>query len=450
MTIHSIDGKPLSNRIARIGQLSAMNPKMVFNNLGHHINETTLTECFKRLDGKKALGIDRVTKEEYGKSLEENLKKLVVRIRRGTYRPRAARITKIPKLDGETRPLAISCTEDKLVQKCVANVLEQIYEPLFLKCSFGYRPGLSSHDALRALCSASHKYWDGAVVEIDLRRYFNTIPHREMLEILGKKIRDKRFLELIEVLLKAPSFENGKVVANELGSPQGSILSPLLANIYLHEVVDEWFAAITKSHFCGRAEVIRFADDMVFLFDNSLHADKFFKALPKRLAKYGLELHAEKSQLLLSGFKAAKRANLKGERLGTYKFLGFTCYWGLTRNRKLWSFKLKTQGERLRKALQRIKGYLREGLSTSDLKLFLKGFVSRVKGWVNYHAVSNNQPSVESFLFVCRRHLLRWFRRRGSGRGRLTESAVNALLKTFGFPYNFKTFSTIPRPKIMS
>lgn len=391
----------------------------------------------------KALGVDRVSKEDYGKQLKSNLENLVARIRKGTYKPQVARIVEIPKDDGSTRPLAISCTEDKLVQMRLSEILGAIYEPIFLPCSFGFRPGKSAHDALRKLTNETFKAINGAVVEIDLRRYFNSIPHGELLNFIRAKISDRKLLNLIETCLRAPTVQHGVTFDNELGSPQGSILSPVVSNIFLHHVVDEWFRAITNSHFCGQAEMIRYADDLVFIFRYQKHAERFFDVLPKRLGKYGLSIHWKKSQLLPSGTRPAEMALKQGKRLGTYRFLGFTCYWGPERNGRFWRLKYKSRSDRRAKSLRNLKEYLRSKTNPSDIEEFLKGFIRRVKGWVNYHAISDNGRHVNGYLHACRKMLIWWFRRR-SGRYRVSESTVDEVLRRIGFTKNFKTTSMFP------
>ncbi|WP_268904658.1 reverse transcriptase domain-containing protein, partial [Candidatus Regiella insecticola] len=204
MTVLSNDGTTWLTKLERIGERSACDKQLMFNNLGHLLNNNMLSGQFHRLDGSKAVGIDRVTKAAYGENLDENVMNLVKRIRRGTYHPKPARITEIPKEDGSKRPLAISCVEDKLVQLAVSDILSRIYEPLFLPCSYGFRPGLNCHDALKALQQQTFRNWSGAIVEIDIRKYFNTIPHPELMELLRRKIAVRRFLRLIEVLITAP------------------------------------------------------------------------------------------------------------------------------------------------------------------------------------------------------------------------------------------------------
>ena len=416
MSIHSNDGATWSTKLERIGELSAQKKDLVFNNLGHIICIDWLRELYRTLDGTKATGMDGITKEKYGKNLEENLEDLIKRIRRGQYEPKPSRIVEIAKEDGSTRPLAISCFEDKLVQLAVSAILGKIYEPLFLPCSFGFRPNLGSHDALKALIPATFEARDGAIVEIDIQKYFNTIPHGPLFEFLEKKISDSRFLRLIKTLVRAPTLQDGVVVKSEKGSPQGSILSPVLSNIFLHHVVDEWFDELSRTHFKSKVCEIRYADDIVFVFHDDIEAEKFYRVLPKRLQKYGIELNEEKSQILPSGSRAAARVHARGERMPVYGFLGFTCYWALSRKKTFWRLKVKGRGDRMRAKLKGLSKFLRENLNAPDTPRILKRVVSGVRGWVNYHAVSDNHRRVSGFIYQAKRFLFRWFNRRGGNR----------------------------------
>jgi RNA-directed DNA polymerase len=331
MAVHR-DGEQQTTKLERIGKLATTKKDTVFNNLLHVVDLKLLHASYQQLDGNKAIGIDGVTKAAYGVNLKDNLQDLLKRIRKGAYKPRASKIVEIPKEDGSTRPLAISCIEEKLVQQAVTSILTQVFEPLFLPCSYGYRKGVNAHEALRALMKYSNQNSNGATVEIDLRKYFNSIPHSVLNQMLQKKISDKRFLKLVEKLIQAPMMEGGKAVLNKRGCPQGSIASPILSNIYLHYVIDDWFSSISRTHMKGRAEMVRFADDMVFTFQYQADAKRFYEVLPKRLSKFGLEMHEGKSSLIRSGNIAAKEAHERGERLPTYQFLGFNCDWGQSRN----------------------------------------------------------------------------------------------------------------------
>ncbi|MEW9891300.1 MAG: group II intron reverse transcriptase/maturase [Candidatus Symbiodolus clandestinus] len=438
MTVLSNDGISWLTKLERIGEKSACNKQQVFNNLGHLLNSNMLKGQFQRLDGNKAVGIDRVTKAAYGEHLDENINKLIMRIRRGTYRPKAARITEIPKEDGSKRPLAISCIEDKLLQLAVSDILSKVYEPLFMPCSYGFRPGLNCHAALKALQQQTFRNWNGAVVEIDIRKYFNMIPHNEIMGLLRKKISDRRFLRLIEVLITAPVIAGKQMSSNERGCPQGSILSPVLANIYLHYVIDEWFDEISNSVIHGRAEMVRYADDMVFPFEYPSEAKRFFKVLPKRLNKYGLELHSDKSQLIPAGHVAAMRATQSGSRLPTFNFLGFTGYWGKTR-KGYWRLKFTSRKDRFAVKLKGLRDFLWKNLSTNKRQT-LKTVIRVVRGWINYHGISDNQRRVRQFIHQSRRIIHRWFNRKG-GRHPLTWEKLELILKMLGYPAHWKTHS---------
>lgn len=425
-------------KLDRIGELAASQKGVVFNNIGHVVDLDLLTECYQQLDGKKAVGIDGVTKEAYGKSLEVNLQRLLADIRKGAYKPQPSRIVEIPKEDGSTRPLAISCLEDKIVQLAVSKILTGIYEPLFLPCSYGYRKGMNAHEALRALMACNNKYQNGRVVEIDLRKYFNTIPHRVLMGILQEKISDKRFLNLVETLLRSPIMEDGKAKLNEVGCPQGSVTSPILANIYLHACIDDWFYKISETHMQGRTELVRYVDDMVFIFENQKDAERFYQVLPKRLARFGLELHEGKSSIIPSGRKAAELAKKRGEQLPSYKFLGFICYWGRSR-RGVWRLKYKSRGDRLAAKLKGLRSHLKDCLH-EDTHSVTKRVIRIIKGWINYHAISDNSHRVNTFIYRCR-NILYWWRNRKGGQRRLTWERFDRLLKKFNYPVSFKTTS---------
>jgi RNA-directed DNA polymerase len=439
MTVHSNDRPSWLTKLERIGELSAQNRDMVFNNIGHLVNVDMLKEQYQRLDGKKAVGIDKVTKSGYGEQLDRNINELIMRIRRGTYKPKPARITEIPKEDGSTRPLAISCFEDKLVQLAVSALLTKIYEPLFLPCSYGFRPGQSCHDALRAVMSSTFPNMNGAIVEIDLRKYFNSIPHSVMMEFLRNKISDQRFLRLVEVLMTAPIIEGERDIKNTCGCPQGSIISTIMANIYLHHVMDEWFESIKHSHFRGRAELIRYADDMVYTFERQDEAKRFYNVLPKRLSKYGLEMHSEKSHLIMAGHGAAQRAQRQGTRLPTFNFLGFTCYWGQSR-KGFWRLKLTSRRDRFTAKLKGLREFLRKNLNTKHTGVTLKSVIRVVRGWINYHNVSDNGRKVEAFRKQCMRITFKWINRKG-GRHSMSWERFNQILKAIGFPKAGKTIS---------
>lgn len=335
--------------------------------------------------------------------------------------------------------MVISCFEDKLVQLAVSTILIRIYEPLFLTCSFGYRPEKSCHDALRAIGKSVFPNMSGALIEIDIRKYFNTIPHEALLELLRKKISDCRFMRLIEVLVKSPIRERGNDTQNTNGCPQGSIISPILANIYLHHVIDEWFDSIKESHLRGRPELIRFADDMVFTFERKEEATRVYNVLPKRLAKYGLEMHGEKSQIIPAGLNHARKAHQKSQRMATFNFLGFTCYWGKAR-KGFWRLKFTTRKDRFTAKLKGLREFLWKNLNAKDPIEVLKTVISVVRGWINYHNISDNERKVDAFRKQCARIIFKWFNRRGR-RKPMSWNRFNQILNAIGFPKVGKTIS---------
>jgi group II intron reverse transcriptase/maturase len=398
-----------------------------------------LLEQYHRLDGNKAIGIDKVTKADYEENWTSNVQTLIRSIRKGTYKPQPSRITEIPKEDGSKRPLAISCLEDKLVQSTVSKILSEIYEPLFLPCSYGFRPKVGCHDALKALMVSANANPNGAIIEIDIRKYFSTIPHSEILRILSKKISDRRFLRLIEVLITAPTVKNGTILKNTCGCPEGSIISPVLANIYLHYVIDEWFDKIKHTHLSGKAELVRYADDMVFTFQWMSQANRFYEVLPKRLSKYGLELHIDKSQIIVSGSIAAQKAVISRNKLKTFNFLGFTCYWGKARGGK-YRLKFTSRKDRLSAKLKGMKEFLRKNLNAECTKSVLLTVIKAIRGWVNYHGISDNQHSVRQFLERSKYLIYKWLNRKG-GKKNTTWSRSLKILNALDFPAKWKTKS---------
>lgn len=446
MVIRSGDEDTWLTKLERIGKLAASDKEVVFNNIGYVLSVEMLRDIYQELDGRKAIGIDGITKEEYGKNLDENLSSVLLRIRKGTYKSRASRIVEIPKEDGSTRPLAISCFEDKLVQSAVNKILCVIFEPIFLPCSYGFRENHDCHEALRALSQHTYRNQDGAIVEIDVRKYFTSIPHKELEECLRKRISDNRFLRLIRSLIKSPIMDDGQEIIPSTGCGQGSICSPVLSNIYLHYVVDIWFAEIGKTHMRGKTAEVRYADDLVFVFEDKRDAERFYEVLPKRLNKFGLELHLDKSQMMESGNKAAIRADSKGMRLPIYKFLGFVCYWGKAK-KGFWRLKYASRGDRFRATLKRFKTFLWDNLNTDNTKGLLKSTVRRVQGWINYHAISDNGGCVWAFINSCKRILFNWFNRRG-GKRRMNWERFARILKVINFPEKWKTqsmYSSLPK-----
>ena len=259
------------------------------------------------------------------------------------------------------------------------------------------------------------------------------------MKFLRNKISDKRFLRLIEVIITMPTIEENTETPNIIGCPQGSVASPILANVYLHYVIDEWFEEIKTTHLNGKAETIRYADDMVFTFEKQSDAERFYEVLPKRLAKYGLEMHVDKSQMIPAGHVAASKAAKKGNRLPTFNFLGFTCYWGKSKN-GYWRLKYTSRRDRFAAKLKGMKKFLHENLNTEDTPALLKTVVRGIKGWINYHGISDNQRRVDQYLKVSSKLIFRWLNRRGR-KNTLTWKRFAVIRKAIDFPKQWKTVS---------
>ena len=439
MAVHSMTDKAWKTELERIRERSSKDKHAKFDNLRQHINLKSLKEAFDELEEDKAAGIDGVTKADYARELEKNLKELLRRIRTGSYKAQKSRRVEIPKEDGSVRIIMVACLEDKIVQKAVSKILEAIYEPTFEKDSYGFREEHNCHEALKALKGYVYRMKNGALIEIDIRKCFDSIPHAEMMKILEEKIKDRGFLRLIYKLMIAPIEEGGKEKRNEVGCPQGSIISPILSNIFLDIVIDKWLRDLKRSYFKNCVEMVRYADDMVFVFANKREAEKFYKVLPKRLRKYGLEMHEEKSQLLESGATAAAKAEKEGRRLGVYKFLGFTCYWGKAK-KGFWRLKFKSRGDRVTRKLKEIKQYLRANLNASKSNIVLERVKAITRGWINYHAISDNERRVKGFIQKVRYLLYKWMNRRGRKK-KLSWERFNEIMKRIEFPMQFRVTS---------
>lgn len=440
MTARSLGGVSWLTKLERIELLSSKHQEIKFNNLGHIIDLEMLEQQYKELSSKKAVGSDGITKEEYGKELERNLKLLLTKIRKGQYQTKPARVTTIPKEDGDKRPLVISCFEDKIIESAVSKILTSVFEPIFLKCSYGFRPKLNAHDALRELNRLTYSFNKGAVVEIDITKCFNTIKHQELMDFLRQRITDERFLKLVKKLIETPIIENDTITLNKEGCRQGSIVSPILANVFLHYVIDCWFNEISKDNMVGQAGMVRYCDDMVFVFENEEDARRFYEVLPKRLNKYGLSINDAKSQMIQSGRTHVINLAKQNKKIESYNFLGFTCYWGKSRFGTTWRLKYTTRKDRFTEKLKGLRQYLRGQLNKRNKTQVLTNVIRVIKGWINYHGISDNQRRVSSFIYQSKHVIYWWFNRMGGKRGmnwkRLTE-----VLKKVNFPEKWKTVS---------
>jgi RNA-directed DNA polymerase len=400
-------------KLQRIGWLSCRDTDKVFGNLMHLFNTESLRDCFHALDGKKAVGIDGVSKEAYGKNLEANLQDLIARMKRMAYRPGAVREVRIPKPDkaGGMRPLGISNLEDKLVQKMMQKILESIYEPLFLDCSYGFRPGRGCHDAIRAL----HKYLYinevEVVIDLDISNYFGTVGHSELDEILRGKIADQKFMRYIHRMFKAGILRNNELTVSEEGVVQGSMCSPIISNIYAHYVLDDWFEKVVKGHCKGKVELFRYCDDAVVCCQYKCDAERIRRALSKRLAKYNLQLNEDKTHSV----DFAKQKQYQNNKQGTFDFLGFTFYLGKSRQGAIIP-KVRTSRKRLRAKLKALTVWIKENRNKMKLMQLWKLIQIKMRGHYQYYGVSFNFAGIAQFLHVSKGIIFKWLNRRSQRR----------------------------------
>lgn len=395
--------------LTRIAWLSSQDRHRTFHSLMHHINVDSLRACCRTLSGRKATGVDGITKADYEVHLEAKLEDLITRMKRMAYRPGPVRQVLIPKEGkrGAKRPLGISNFEDKLVQKRIQEILESIYDPIFLDCSYGFRANRNCHDAIKALSDHLHRHEVETVIDVDLANYFGSIDHDLLTEMLQQKIKDPRFIRYIRRLFKAGVLTDGEFRMSEEGVPQGSCCSPVLANIFAHYVLDEWFNDVVIHHVKGSVKMIRYADDLVILCRYKTDAERIRKALGKRLAKYKLTLHEEKTQLV----SFSKRGYARGEKQGSFDFLGFTFYLGRSR-RGAPLAKLKTNGKRLRSKLKKVNQWARQSRNAMPLKELWKRFRAVVRGHLQYYGVSHNCAALNKYSLQAKRIMFKWLNRR--------------------------------------
>ena len=418
-------GQGALSGLGRVRRVTATDKEARFTALLHHVDVDRLRAAYWALEPKAAPGVDGVTWEGYGQDLEDNLQDLHARVHRGGYRAKPSRRVYIPKPDGRQRPLGVAALEDKILQRAVVEVLSTIYEADFLGFSYGFRPGRSQHQALDALAFGIQRKRVNWVLDADFRDYFSSLDHSWLVKFLEHRIADKRVLRLIQKWLAAGVIEDGAWTAYEEGVPQGASVSPLLGNVYLHYVFDLWAHQWRTRHARGDMVIVRFADDAVVGFEHRDDAERFWADLRDRLAKFSLELNAEKTRLIEFGRYAAERRKARG--LGkpeTFRFLGFTHACGKTRKGR---FKLKrvTDSKRMRAKLNALKGKIERRM---HLPIPEQGrwLASVLRGHYNYYAVPDNSEALRAFRRQAVWHWLRALRRR-SQRTRLTWERMSRL-----------------------
>ena len=415
-------GLTVQTRLDRIARRARTHRTERFNNLFHLLDVELMAECFEELKEDRAPGVDGVTKEEYADGLKHKLRDVVERLHRRRYRPRPTRRKMIPKANGKLRPLGIPTTEDKLVQRGLARVLERVYEEDFHPFSFGFRPGKGCHDALKELSRNIGAKKAGYVVEADIKGFFDNVVHDKLLEMLAHRVNDPGVLWLVRLLLRAGVMVEGKRLDTEKGTPQGGVISPLLANVYLHYVLDEWFVKAVQPQCRGEAYLVRYADDFVACFQHEDDARRFHADLPRRLGKFGLEVEPTKTRMLPFGRFARRDAERRGERVGVFDFLGFTHYCGLSRKGR---FKLKwrTAKSRLRTKLRAMKDFIRAN-RTLPIRALWSTVNRKLEGHYAYYAVSDNWPMLLAFRTSTMWLLYKWLNRRSARKSFSPETYV--------------------------
>jgi RNA-directed DNA polymerase len=425
---------PISTRRQRIAELARQSPQAALTTLAHHIDIDWLLEAYRLTRKDGATGVDGQTATDYAVDLEGNLRSLLDRAKSGRYQAPPVRRVHIPKGTGsETRPIGIPTFEDKLLQRAVAMALEAVYEQDFLDCSYGFRPGRSAHQALDALWDRLMEVKGGWVLEIDIRKFFDALDHRHLRAILHRRVRDGVLPRLIGKWLKAGVLEDGCLTHPESGSPQGGVISPILANAYLHEVLDTWFERTVKPRLKGRASLIRYADDAVLVFESEEDARRVLGVLPKRFGKYGLTLHPEKTRLV--PFQRppldAPKGVPHGDRPGTFDFLGFTHHWSRTLKGN-WAVKRETAKGRFGRSLRSIAEWCREHRHLPIVEQWT-ALTAKLRGHYAYYGITGNSRRVRDFRHHVRSAWHKWLSRR-SNRARIPWERFGELERRYPLP----------------
>jgi len=425
----------------RIAKLAQRTPEIAFYSLAHHIDLNWLQEAYDRTRKDGAPGIDDVTGRGYAENLYENLQNLHDRVKSGTYKAPPVKRVYIPKGSGrETRPIGIPAFEDKVLQRAVVMLIEPIYEHDFHDASYGFRPGRSAHQALDAVWKTAMDVAGGWVMEVDIRKFFDTLDHAHMREFVQRRVRDGVLRRLIGKWLKAGVMEDGAVTYPETGSPQGGVISPLLANIYLHYVLDEWYEKEVKPLLQSEGRLIRYADDFVIIFRKRHDAERVMEVMPKRFGKYGLTVHPEKTKLI--DFRAPYHWERSREEKsdgnergggspGTFDLLGFTHYWGKTRKGGQ-AVRRKTMKSRIARSIQKVDQWCRKNRHKPIQEQWEK-LCEKLRGHYGYYGITGNSRSLGNFLYLIHRSWQRWLNRRNSNRG-FTWARYSLLLERYSLP----------------
>ena len=426
----------VSQGLDRVRKIARLRKKEKFTALLHHVSVDLLREAFRALKRRAAPGVDGVTWQDYEADLERNLQALHQRVHRGSYRAQAVKRRFIPKTDGELRPLGITALEDKIVQRALVAVLNATYEEDFVGFSYGFRPGRGQHDAMDALAVGIEKTRVNWVLDADIRSFFDKIDQTWLIKFLEHRIGDIRVIRLVRKWLKAGVLDEGEMSISDTGTPQGAVISPLLANVFLHYVFDLWAAQWRRREAKGRVIVVRYADDIVAGFELEADARNFWDAMRERLKQFGLDLHEGKTRLLEFGrFAAARRQRRGQDKPETFTFLGFIFICGKSR-RGSYQLQRKSRGDRMRTKLQGIKAELRRRMH-QGIPEQGKWLGAVVRGYMNYHAVPTNSRSIVAFGYHVKNLWRRTLRRR-SQKDRLTFDRMDKIAAAY-----------LPTPRIL-
>lgn len=422
----------METKLARIAEMASADHGLRFTSIGHFLNVQALMESHKAMEAGKATGVDGVTKEKYSEKLEENVEQLVKRLKQKSYKPQPARRTYIPKDEKSMRPLGIPAYEDKLVQHALKRLLEAIYEQDFMDFSYGFRPKRSMHDALRRLNEILERGKISYVVDADIKGFFNHVDHEWLMKFLNLRIGDPNIQRLARRMLKAGIQEEGNFEPTEEGTPQGSIVSPLFANVYLHYALDTWFEVAVKRQCRGQAEIVRFADDFVCCFQYKEEAEWFYGALRERLGKFNLSVAEEKTKIIAFGRFAEKERKRQGKgKPETFDFLGFTHYCSKSQ-KGFFRVKRKTSKKKFKQKAEAMKTWIKVNRHL-DQRQFLKILRSKLAGHYRYYGITDNFERIYAYYDITINLMLKWLNRRSQKKS-FTKERFFQILKAFKLP----------------
>ena len=421
----------ISTRQCKIAELARREPKLTLTTLAHHVDEEWMREAYRRVRKDAAVGVDGVTAAQYEADLEANLSGLLERFKSGRYRAPAVRRVHLEKPGtSKTRPIGIPTLEDKVLQRAVLMVMEPVYEQEFMECSYGFRPGRGAHQALEALWRGLMEFGGGWVIDLDIEDFFGSVDRGHLGSFLDRRVRDGVIRRAKEKWLNAGVMEAGELSYPQRGTPQGGVISPLLSNVYLHEVLDQWFEHEVKPRLRGRAFEVRYADDAVLVFEHEDDARRVRRVLAKRLEKYGLRLHPDKTRMV--DFRSPRKLQRGGAQRGrSFTMLGFTHYWGRSRKGR-WVVKRKTAKDRFSRALRGI-GHWCRAKRHWDVREQYATLSRKLRGHYAYYGITGNACALIRFRYAVARQWQKWLDQRG-GRRRMTWQCFVKVLNLYPLP----------------